>query len=86
MKLNKIFYEFTLGNQLGGGTIRFILLLAIFCKTQFLGLGILVYILATIVILFLIWVIGAIMLRSGFYEEYQMHTPVYKRLLGNNKK
>jgi len=87
------FYEFELGRTLGYNSLSFVLqlalLLAIFMKTNFGKISGKIYLLIGLAILllcFLIWLWGFVLIRTGFLEDYQLHSPIYKRMLDEIKK
>ena len=78
--LAKRVLELELGRYFGPQYLQFFLILGVFIKTYFKKVSVIMYITIFIVSLLLIWLLGFIMLRTGFYEKYQFEIPAFKKL------
>jgi len=79
--LAKRLQEFDIGRYLCATLIQFCLIIAIFIKNFFTDLHILLYFGLVLVCLLTIWLAGFIMIKTNFYEKFQVHNPIYKKLL-----
>jgi len=86
-------YEYTIGKNLGYTSVHFsvqlFLLLSIYFKMYFSDIKFIAYILIfffLLVLNFLIWLAGYLMIKTGFYEAYQMRSPIDKQIIINTEK
>ena len=71
--------EFHVGKDLVG-IMNSIFLMVLVVKNFFKVEG-WVYIALAVLVIFGIWLFGFLLIKTGFYEEYQGGIPIYKRIL-----
>jgi hypothetical protein len=84
-------YEFDIGKNEVYTSISFgiqlFLLIAIFIKSFFPNSKFIIYLMigiAEVILYFFIWLIGYFLIKTGFYEQYQRHSPIGKKIFSDD--